>query len=129
MTWVDELLSRLENAKDGILEVEVGGQKIVAEIGEDVLLFFKQNKAMLLRLGKDTFRSFLLLIHEKRDEEAFNLLLSKMNAEDIIARMEFNANQLGEYNDNRDKFIAAVKKFVVSALLPTIAKALFGLLF
>lgn len=127
--WVEEFLARLEAATDGILNVEIGGQKIVAQIGKDLIQFFKTNKQILIRVGKSTFRSFLLLISEKKDEQAFNLLLGKMEAEDIILRMEQNAEILKEYNDNRHAFYEAMKKFTLGTLLPATAKVLFVLLF
>jgi len=126
--WVDEFLTRIEAAVDGVLEVEVGGEKIVAEIGDDLVKFFKGNRKLLLRVGKSTFRSFLLLLSEKKEEQAFNLLLAKMDAEDLILRMEQNADALQEYNDTRKDFYDALKKFALNTLVPTLAKALVGLL-
>jgi len=126
--WVDEFLTRIEAAVDGVLEIEVGGQKIVAEIGDDLVDFFKKSRKLLLRVGKSTFRSFLLLLSEKKEEQAFNLLLAKMDAEDLILRMEQNADALQEYNDNRKDFYDALKKFALNTLAPTLAKALVGLL-
>lgn len=128
MDWVEEFLARLEAATDGVLNVEVGGQKIVAEIGDDLVDFFKKNKKLLIRVGKSTFRSFLLLLSEKQEEQAFNLLLAKMDAEDIILRLEMNAEALKEYNDTRHEFYDALRKFAWSAIVPALAKALVGLL-
>lgn len=126
--WVDEFLTRIEAAVDGVLEVEVGGQKIVAQIGDDLVKFFKGNRNLLLRVGKSTFRSFLLLLSEKKEEQAFNLLLAKMDAEDLILRMEQNAEAFQEFNDTRQEFYESLRKFALSTLLPTVAKALVGLL-
>ena len=106
MTWVDEFIVRLESAVDGIISVEIGGQKIVAEIGNDFSKFFKNNKKLLQRVGKSTFRSFLLLLSENKKEQAFYLLLAKMDAENIILRLEHNAEALKDYNDNRKEFYA-----------------------
>lgn len=126
--WVEEFVTRLEAATDGIINVEIGGEKIVAKIGDDLVDFFKKNKKLLVRVGKSTFRSFLLLLSEKKEEQAFNLLLAKMDAEDLILRMEQNADALKEYNDTRKDFYEALKKFSLNALAPTLARALVGLL-
>ena len=127
-SWVDEFVVRLEATANGILEVEIGGEKIVAQIGDDLVSFFKKSRALLARVGKSTFRSFLLLLSEKKQEQAFNLLLAKMDAEDIILRLEMNAEELKKYNDTRKDFYDALKKFALNTLLPTVAKALVGLL-
>jgi hypothetical protein len=88
----------------------------------------KNNKELLLRVGKDVFRSFLLLINEKRDEQAFGLLLAKMDADNIILRMEMNATSLSELNKNQETFIASLKKLISDTLLPITVKVLIGLL-
>lgn len=126
--WVSQVIDRISTSVNGVIEVEIGGQKIVAVLGKDIVDFFKTNKTVLLRVGKDTFRSFLLLISEHKQEEAFNLLLIKMSADDIILRMEMNAQQLQQYNDDRDKFLAALEKFAKQTLLPLTIKVLIGLL-
>lgn len=126
--WVDEIVAKLEGAVGGVLEVKIGDETVVATVGDEVVKFFKENKVLLIRLGKELFRSFLLLIHEKRDEEAFQLLLSRMQADEIIARMRMNASQLGQLNDDHDKFMAALKRWAIQALTGLGTKLLIGLL-
>jgi hypothetical protein len=128
MEWVEELIQRLEKATNGILEIEIGGKKVVAQIGNDLIIFFKQNKDLLTRVGKETFRSFLILVNEKKNEEAFNLLLDKMTADDIILRMEMNASELCKLNELKEKFIVSLNKFLLNTLLPTTAKLLIAIL-
>jgi len=126
--WVDELIAKLDAATGGILEVKIGNETVSAFVGEEVVNFFNTNKILLIRLGKDLFRSFLLLLHEKRDEEAFNILLSKMEADQIIGRMLMNAAQLQEMNDDYDKFMAALRKWAVTFLTALMTRLLIGLL-
>lgn len=126
--WVDELIAKLDGATGGILEVKIGDQTVSAFIGEEVVNFFKSNKILLARLGKDLFKSFLLLLNEKRDEEAFNLLLSKMAADEIIARMLMNAQELAQMNDDHDKFMDALKKWAITTATAAATKLLIGLL-
>lgn len=126
--WVDELVAKLEGATNGVLEVEVGGEKVSAFLGDEVVQYFKTNRILLLRLGKDLFRSFLMLIHEKKEEQAFNLLLSKMEADELIARMKMNAAALNNVNDDHDAFIASLKKFVTMTLTQLTSKIIIGLL-
>lgn len=128
MEWVEELIQRLEKATNGILEIEIGGKKVVAQIGNDLIIFFKQNKDLLTRVGKETFRSFLILVNEKKNEEAFNLLMDKMTADDIILRMEMNASELCKLNELKEKFIVSLNKFLLNTLLPTTAKLLIAIL-
>ncbi len=126
--WVDEIIAKLEGATGGVLEVKIGNETISTIVGDEFIKFFKDNKVLLIRLGKDMFRSFLLLIHEKRDEEAFQLLLSRMEADEIIARMRINASQLAQLNQDHDNFIAALKKWAIMFLTGVTTKLLIGLL-
>jgi hypothetical protein len=125
--WVTELVSKIE-ASGGYLEAFVDGQKLTATIGHDLLQFFKENKAILIRMGKQVFKDFLTLLSEKKEEEAFNLLVSSMSADEIIARINMNAAQLSAYNDTRDKFYAALKQFVMKTLMGAASKLIIGLL-
>jgi hypothetical protein len=51
-----------------------------------------------------------------------------MDADDIIARMNANANSLHHSNDLRDQFMAALKKFAKKQLLPLTIKVLIKLI-
>lgn len=126
--WVTKLVQRLEAIEDQILTVEVGGTPVVVAFSDDLKEFFIGNQALLRRIGKETFKSFLALIHEKRDEEAFLLLLQKMSVDDIIARMNQNAATLAKYNDQMEEFIAKVKKFLINSVLRIASKGLLGLI-
>lgn len=126
--WVEEFVTRLETAVNGVLTAKIGGVEVAAVISDDLTEFFKKNKPLLRRVGKETFRSFLLLLHEKKDEQAFNLLLAKMDAEDIILRMEMNADALKEFNDLRKEFLESLKKFAVTTLTSVLGKVLVALI-
>jgi hypothetical protein len=127
-SWVDNLITKLDGATNGILTAKIGDETVEAFLGEQVIQFFKTNKRLLISLGRDAFRNFLLLINENKEEEAFNLLVEKMEADAIIARMRMNAAQLKEYNDHRDAFHAALKKFALDTLTKLAQKLLIGLL-
>jgi hypothetical protein len=126
--WVDELIAKLHGAANGVLEVEFGGQKVSAVLGKEVVEWFKDNRLMLIRIGRETFKGFLMLLHEKKEEQAFNLLLSKFEADDIIARMKMNAAELKQDNDLRDQFIQSLKKFALQVLTGVASKIVIGLL-
>lgn len=127
-SWVDDLITKLEGATNGILTAKIGDETVEAFLGEQVIQFFKANRPLLISLGRDAFRSFLLLINENKEEEAFNLLVSKMEADSIIARMRMNAAQLKDHNDRRDAFHAALKKFALDTLTKLAQKLIIGLL-
>lgn len=126
--WIDNVVARIETASNGVLEFEIDGNKISTTLGVDIVRYLKDNKPMLLRMGQTVFRNFLLLIHAKRNEDAFNLLLLHMDADDIIAKMQMNADQLNEYNTNRDNFVESLKKFALQLLTSTASKLLVGLI-
>jgi hypothetical protein len=127
-TWVDEFLAKLENTKNGILEVDIGGTKIAAVISDDLKDFFKENRTLLVSLGKDLFKSFLMYIYEKKEEEAFMVLLQKMSVEQMIASLKGDVESLKKYNDDMDLFVKKLKKFATSVLLPLTAKVLLAAL-
>ena len=126
--WVDEVVSKLDAASGGILEVKIGDETISAFISDEVVLFFKNNKTVLTNLGKDLFKSFLILISEKKQEEAFNIVLQAMDAQAIIDEMNINAHELQQANDHRDAFYAALKKWAITTLEAAATKLLIGLL-
>jgi len=126
--WVTQFIAKLEESTDGVLTATIGGVPIVSTFGPEVLLFFKENKILLVRIGKEAFCNFLLLVHQKREEEAFRILLDKMSSEEIIARLNMDAAVLAQYTDDREKFIAATKKWALTSLAPVVIKILLGLI-
>lgn len=126
--WVDDVIIKLEGISDGVVSLEIGGVPITAEISEGLLKFFKENRAFLLMLGKEAFSDFLYLIHEGKEEEAFILLAQNMGPNEIIAKINGNAAELKRINDDHDKFIADLIAFGKNVVLPTLAKAIIGLL-
>ena len=126
--WVDALIAKLEATTNGVLNVEINGEKVSVVIGLEVIQYFKENKTLLVKVGQNTFCDILKLIQEKKNEQAFMLLLAQMDAEDLIARMSLNAAELKSYNDTRDKFMASLKKFLLSTLSSLASKVIIGLL-
>ena len=60
--WVVDTIVKLENAVDGVINLDVGGVKITAELSQALLKFFKENKSFLIKLGQSGFSDFLYLI-------------------------------------------------------------------
>lgn len=127
-TWVEEFLVKVGASVNGVLEVDVGGQTIKAQLEDDVKTFLLGNKLLLVRLGKESFRNFLFLVHQKRDEEAFMLLLAKMDADQLISVLKQDAAELSQYNTMMENFIAKVKQLLISTSLRLASKALFAML-
>jgi len=107
-TWVENVIARLESSAGGVME--------------------KENKAVLVRMGVDMFREFVMLLSEKREEEAFDLIAAQMEADDIIAKINMTADELRDHNDARDRFETALQKFAISLLTGAASKILLGLL-
>jgi hypothetical protein len=127
-TWVENVIARLESSAGGVMEMEIGGQNVVATFGPEFIRFFKENKAVLVRMGVDMFREFVMLLSEKREEEAFDLIAAQMEADDIIAKINMTADELRDHNDARDRFETALQKFAISLLTGAASKILLGLL-
>jgi len=128
MDWVDEFIARISVTTNDILEVEINGVKIAAIISKELRDFFSDNKDLLREVGKEHFKAFLLYIHQKKEEEAFMVLLQKMSVDQMIATLKGEAASLAMYNAKMETFISKLKKFVVSSLLPITAKVLFAVL-
>jgi len=128
MNWVDEMITKMELSVNGVMEIKIGDQLVVAKISLDVVEYFKANRALLMKVGKDVFRDFLLLINEKKQEQAFNLLLARMDAEDIIARLQANAGSLSEQTTTNEQFVQSITHFALYTLTPTLLKVLMGML-
>lgn len=126
--WVDTVIAKLESATNGVLTVQVDGQTLQAVLGADVVAYFKTNKTLLLSLGLEMFKNFIVLVTEKKQEEAFNILVQAMDADAIIARLNMDAAQIQKYNDDLDAFKASLIKFAESTLEGLASKVLIGLL-
>ena len=127
--WVNEFLIKLEAAANNVLTVDLGnGLTIKAEITSELKDFFLENRFLLIKIGKETFKSFLFLISQKKDEDAFMLLLNKMNADELISRMNSNALSLGQYTTNVENFISKIKIFLLNESLRIAVKALLAIL-
>lgn len=128
MNWIEELIAKMEACVGGVMQVKIGDQLFVAQVQQDLVDYFKANKTILEKVGKSTFRSFLLLINEKKEAQAFNLLLAKMDADDIIARIESNTQSLSQQNTLNEQFVQSLSNFLLKKLAPTMLKVLIGVL-
>jgi hypothetical protein len=126
--WVSEIIVKLVAATNGVLQVEIGGVMVNAELGKGIIQFLTANKDFLLRLGQESFSDFLYLLKEKKEEEAFQFLALRMNADDIIAQIEAEAGSLAQANDDYDQFIADLIAFGKTIVVPILSKVLLGLL-
>ena len=126
--WVSELITRFELAKNGTIQINIDGKIINTTIASDIIEYFSTNRIILERMGIDVFKQFLQLISESKNEQAFNIILAKMSADDIIIRIQQNASSLNHETQTTEAFIESLKKFVISTLVPTLAKFLFTLL-
>lgn len=115
-SWVDVIVAKMQGATNGILQAQIGGQTVQAYLGKEAILFFTQNKILLENVGIDAFRDFLLLISQNKRDEAFQVLLQKMDADAIIARLNMDADELQHFNDDHDAFIKSLENFALQVL-------------
>jgi len=128
MNWVEDLIKALEGSLGKILAITVNGQTIQAMVTADAIKFFKENKDTLKKMGKQQLADFLGLIHQGKRDEAFNLMLKSMSADDIIAQMNLTTEELKAWNDNRQKFWDALEAFALKTLAPQLLKVIVALL-
>lgn len=128
MNWVDDLIKALEASVGKILAITVNGQTIQAMVKQDTVDFFKNNKTTLSKMGKQTFADFMGLIQQGKKDEAFNLMLKSMSADDILVQMNMTKEELKAWNDTREKFWSALEKFALQTLAPQLLKILVAML-
>jgi len=128
MNWVDKLLEVMEASAGNTIKVKVGDQTVEAIIKQELVDFVLRYKLILFRMGKQTFLDFLGFVQQGKNDEAFHLMLQSMTAEDIIAQMQMDTAELKEWNETREKFMDALKQFVLYTLAPQAVKVLIGLL-
>ena len=124
--WVDQIIVKLTASAH--LDCVVGGENLTVDVASDMIDFLTQNRQMLLQVGKDQFIQFLTLTHEKNYEAAFLVLLEKMSADDIIKRMQLDAQELDAYQDRRDKFVTSIEQFALTTLVGIGSEVLIGLI-
>lgn len=125
--WVNQIITMFETS-NGSLTINVDGKPVTIPIAQDLISFFSANEAMLIRVGQDTFQNWLMLLSEKKDEAAYDLLLGHMNADEMIAQMNADAQALQKMNDDWDQFMAQLKDFVEKTLIGIGEKVLIALI-
>lgn len=128
MNWVAELISKIE-LYNGKLTALINGNEVTVIISNELKLFLKENQNLLIRIGKDSFKNFLLLLSEQKEEEAFMVLIRQMSAQEIIERMKMNADSLKKFNDDMDKFFCQLKKMLLNAAEKLALKLILPLIF
>jgi len=126
--WVQSFIAKLQTAKNGVLSVQIGGTNVSAVVSQDLITFFIGNQDLLVNLGRENFAAFLAYLCQKKQEEAFMVLLQKMSVDQMIAELKGEAGLMQKYNDDMDNFIKKLKAFAISVLLPLTAKVLLGAL-
>ena len=125
--WVDNLVSQLE-ANGGKFVASINGQAVLVTVGKPIALFCLENQIMLRKVGQDTFRQMLDLMSEKKNEEAFMLLLKSMSPQDVIDHMNQNAEELAADTDRRKAFWDKLQSLALTIGQSIILKAIVGLL-
>lgn len=126
--WVTQFLAKLQTATNGSISVTINGKVVAVPISQDLVQFFLQNEQILENLGLDLFRQFLDLLQQKKEQDAFDILLSAMSVDQMISRLNMDAAQLAADNQHRDNFVAGLEKFAEQELVGIAGKALIALL-
>ena len=125
--WVDNLVTQLE-ANGGKFVASINGQTVLVTVGKPIALFCLENQAMLRKVGQATFRHMLDLMSEKKNEEAFMLLLKSMSPDDIIDHMNQNSEELAANTNPRKAFWDKLESLALTIGQSIILKAIVGLL-
>lgn len=120
--WVAQVIGKLQSSSNGLMEIQVGNSTVGAVLEPEFVKFFETNKVLLLKIGIDLFTEFVSLVHQKRNEEAFDLLAAQMDVDEIISKINLDADGLQQHNDERDKFEQQLEAFAISLVTSAASK-------
>lgn len=115
--WVDPLIGRLEEAVSGKLPIKFNdetGKEVIVSIKQNLVNLIKQNRSQLQKVGRQTFKEFLLLWHKQEEFEALVVIFKKLDNKDLIERFKEDTVKLAEIaketQESRDFWISFGKQ-------------------
>jgi hypothetical protein len=102
--WFDDMISGATASQETPIAVkDRDGNDLQVQITNAVIEYMITNRFMILKVGKDTFRQFLLLCSNGQDLAALKLIYSGMDTAALINQYRENAVKLAEiYKQDQD---------------------------
>jgi hypothetical protein len=102
--WFDQMISVASASQNNPIAVkDKDGNDLQVQITKVVIEYMVANRFMILKVGKDTFKQFLLLCSDGQDLAALKLIYSNMDTAALINQYKENAVKLAEiYKQDQD---------------------------
>lgn len=114
--WVDELIGKLEDAVTNKKPIKFNdaGKEVLVEIKNEVVDLVKENRNQLIKIGRQVFKRFLLLMHKQHEFEALTVIYEKLDNSELLDRYKEDSARLAELatetQESRDFWIGFGKK-------------------
>jgi hypothetical protein len=123
-TWFDDLVTRLEESLASGEKISwkgFDGDTVLIEIKNELVDLIKDNRSMLVRIGRDTFKRFLQLWSERKEFDALVVVYDKLDNTELISKYKEDSARLAEVaaqiQAERDFWISFGKKVGTRVLL------------
>lgn len=102
--WFDQMISGATASQETPIAVkDREGNDLQVQITKAVIEYMVANRFMILKVGKDIFKQFLLLCSDGQDLAALKLIYSNMDTAALINQYKENAVKLAEiYKQDQD---------------------------
>ncbi len=104
--WVDDFLTTLEGiGRDGGIVTWVDkttGNKVAVNLTQQFIDTIKANRSALLAVGKEDFKSFLLLLQTGDNYDALREIYGKMSMEDLIQQAAGDTEKLSRLAEDAE---------------------------
>ena len=95
--WFDQMITRATASQETPIQVkDKSGDDLQIQITTAVIEYMVANRYMILKVGKDVFKQFLLLCSDGQDLAALKLIYSGMDTSALINQYRDNAVKLAE---------------------------------
>jgi len=123
-SWYELLI---ETSEQVIEKIGSDGEKIIIDVGKEVVSFLRDNQDLLSEIGKDAFAEVLALLKNGQKKEAEDRLLVLLSTDGLIDAMNDNADAvetIAQARDRRNRFL----KQLLLMITKSVAKKLLLLL-
>ena len=95
--WFNQMVDAAKASSTNPIPVkDRDGNDLLVKVTQGVLEYMIANRYMIIKVGKDTFKQFLMLCSDGKDLAALKLIYSQMDTSDLINQYKDNAVKLAE---------------------------------
>jgi hypothetical protein len=94
--WFDNFIDDAKRSKDEPITVNKDGEDLKISIQNAIIEYMVANRFIIVKVGRDTFKQFLLLLSKGQDIGALRVIYEQMDTSDLIDKYRENAVKLAE---------------------------------